>query len=106
MRTQVFYLNEFNRYNLKTQYFIQLKDTQYVFKCTWNDYADCGFLNIEDINSNKIISGIALVNGLTIRHNDIPYVLYFRHINDKTYEPTIDNISKEFAFFYQVEDET
>ena len=106
MVTQAFYLHDFNRYNLKNQYFIQLKDTQYVFKCSWNAYGDCGFLDIEDINRNKIISGIALVNGLTIRHNKIPYILYFRHINNETYEPTIENISKEFAFFYQFEDET
>ena len=106
MVTQAFYLNDFNRYNLKNQYFIQLKDTQYVFKCSWNTYGDCGFLDIEDINRNKIISGIALVNGLTIRHNKIPYILYFRHINNETYEPTIENISKEFAFFYQFEGET
>lgn len=81
----------------------KIGDNNFTFICRWNSYADCGFLSIEDEDSNKIIPSIALVNGLRIRHNKLPYVLYFKHNNNETYEPTIENISKEFSFFYEVE---
>ena len=84
-------------------YLFKIGDNNFTFICRWNSYADCGFLSIEDEDSNKIISSIALVNGLKIRHNKLPYVLYFKHNNNETYEPTIENISKEFSFFYEVE---
>ena len=84
-------------------YLFKIGDNNFTFNCRWNSYADCGFLSIEDEDSNKIISNIALVNGLRLRHNKLPYVLYFRHNNNETYEPTIENISKEFSFFYEVE---
>ena len=96
-------LKEFDINNQNVGYFVKLNDKNFTFNCRWNSYAECGFLTIEDEYGNKIITGRALVNGLRIRHKDIPYVLYFKHNNDETYEPTLDNISKEFSFVYEVE---
>lgn len=103
MTTYSIALKEFDINNQNVGYLVKLNDNNFTFNCRWNSYADCGFLSIEDEDSNKIISSIALVNGLRIRHNKLPYVLYFKHNNNETYEPTIENISKEFSFFYEVE---
>lgn len=96
-------LEGFDNNTPNLRYLFKIGYNHFTFNCRWNSYADCGFLSIEDEDSNKIISNIALVNGLRLRHNKLPYVLYFRHNNNETYEPTIENISKEFSFFYEVE---
>lgn len=106
MTTLAFKIDSFNRKNRNVGYFIKLGDNTFTFNCIWNSYADCAFLTIEDSDRKTIISNIALVNGLRIRHNKIPYIIYFRQENGETYEPTIDNIGKEFIFYYDIEDET
>ena len=106
MTTHQILLKDFNRNNTNIGYFINIADNNYTFFCRWNRYCDCAFLTVEDSDRKAIISSIALVNGLRIRHNKIPYVINFKQIYGETYEPTIDNIAKEFAFFYDIEDET
>ena len=94
-------LNEENRY---IRYFVEIKDETYIFTVRWNNYCNCAFLSISDYNNNPIISGIALVNGLIIKNKNLPYNFVFIQINDETYEPTLENISKEFALVY-IDDE-
>lgn len=81
-------------------YFVELKNETYIFTVRWNEYCNCAFLNITDYYDNPIISGMALTNGLRIRHNKLPYVFIFRQINGQSYEPTINNIADEFALIY------
>ena len=99
---------QFSGFNKKcpySRYFIELKDKTYVFIVRWIDYCDCAVLTIMDENDNKIISGRALVNNLKIRNHNLPYELFFMQINEETYEPILDNIEKEYALFYDDEDE-
>lgn len=93
-------LEDFNENNRYVGYFVTLKEQQFMFKVRWSGYCNCAFVDIEDIDGNAIILGRALVNNLKIRNKDIPYILEFKHINKATYEPRLDNISAEFAFFY------
>ena len=93
-------LKDFGENNRYVGYFVTLKEQQYTFKVRWSGYCNCAFLDIEDMNGEAIIMGRALVNNLKIRNNKLPYILYFRHINNKTYEPRLDNLSEEFAIFY------
>lgn len=93
-------LQDFNEDNRYVGYFVTLKEQQFTFKTRWSDYCQCAFLDVEDIDGNPIILGRALVNNLKIRNKELPYILTFEHINGKTYEPRLDNISAEFAFFY------
>ena len=95
----------FNRQCPYSRYFVDLKNTTYIFLVRWIDYCNCAVLTIFDYNDNKIITGRALVNGLKIRNNQLPYEFYFMQINQETYEPTLDNISNEFALFYDDEEE-
>ena len=97
--------NNFNEKKSYVRYFIVLKEKTYIFTLRWNDYCDCGFISIANYENNPIISNRALTNGLQIRNNKLPYVLYFRQINGETYEPTIDNISTEFVLLYNDEAE-
>ena len=99
-----FNTNGLNSNNMKIAFPITLDEQNFLFKCYWNTYADCAFLDIEDMNNNKIISGRALVNGLKIRNHNIPYILNFVQVTGETYEPTLDIIEKEFAFQYEVEE--
>lgn len=81
---------------------IQLDDNMYNISVKWNDYAQCAFLWLYDADMNPIVLGRALVNNLLIRTDRrlLPQDLRFAHINGETYEPTLDNIGEEFAFFY------
>lgn len=90
----------FNRDNSYNNYLIVIGDNTYSFIIRWLDYCDCAFLNINDEDGEPIISGKALVNNLKIRNNLLPYAFMFVHINNETYEPTIDNIAEEFALIY------
>ena len=96
----MFNMQDFNNENPFVGYFITLKEQQFTFHVRWSEYCNCAFLDIEDVDGNAIILGRALVNNLKIRNKDIPYILEFKHINEETYEPRLDNISAEFAFFY------
>lgn len=100
---QTISLNGFDNNSPCVRYFIELKENTYIFTVRWIDYCDCAFLNITDYDDNPIITGLALVNGLTIRNSKLPYEMEFLQINGETYEPTIDNISNEFAFIYDDE---
>lgn len=94
----------FNNLNNNTpykQYFINIGENTYIFTVRWNEYCDCAFLSINDYENNPIISGVALVNGLKIRNNNLPYMFLFTQINGETYEPTIDNIANEFVLVYE-----
>ena len=93
-------LQDLNKENPFVGYFVTLKEQQFTFHVRWSDYCQCAFLDIDDVNGSPIIMGRALVNNLKIRNNKLPYILYFRHINNKTYEPRLDNLSEEFAIFY------
>lgn len=81
---------------------IDLDDRLFNFTVKWNNYAQCAFLWLYDADMNPIVLGRALVNNLLIRTDRrlFPQDLRFRHINGETYEPTIDNIGEEFAFYY------
>lgn len=94
----------FNNLNNNTpykQYFINIGEYTYIFTVRWSEYCDCAFLSINDYENNPIISGVALVNGLKIRNNNLPYMFLFTQINGETYEPTIDNIANEFVLVYE-----
>jgi hypothetical protein len=93
-------LTGFNNENKYVKYFIELGENTFIFTVRWSNYCNCAFLSITDDDDNDIVSGVALVNGLKIRHNKLPYVLFFTQINGETYEPTIDNIADEFVIIY------
>lgn len=78
---------------------VDLNEDKFTFTLRWNEYCDAFNMDIQDIDNNYLISGLALTNNLIIRHQDLPYLMIFTHINDETYEPTIDNI-KEFGLVY------
>ena len=96
-------LSEENKY---IRYFIELNEETYVFIVRWNTYCNCAFLSIFDYNNNSIITSRALVNGLIIRNKNLPYNFIFTQVNDETYEPTLENISKEFALVYETEEDS
>lgn len=98
---QTINFNGFNTDNLYKQYFTNIGEDTYIFTVRWSEYCNCAFLSIADYENNPIISGVALVNGLRIRNNNLPYVFYFVQINGETYEPTIDNIADEFVLVYE-----
>ena len=98
--------NNFNKKNSHIRYFIPINEVTYIFSVHWDiQYANCGYLSISTFDNIPIINSIALVNGLKIRNNNLPYEFYFIQINGETYEPTIDNIAKEFVLAYEVEDD-
>ena len=76
-----------------------IKEFNMFFDVIWNTNG-FPFLRIADLNDNTIFTS-ALVNNLRIRHKDIPYVLYFVNIYEKSYEPTRKNLSTDFAFVYE-----
>ena len=79
-----------------------IKEFNMFFDVIWNANG-FPFLRIADLNDNTIFTS-ALVNNLRIRHKDIPYVLYFVNIYEKSYEPTRNNLSTDFAFVYEDEE--
>ncbi len=81
---------------------VALDDRLFNFTVKCNDYAGCAFLWLYDADMNRIVLGRALVYNLLIRTDRrlLPQDLRFAHINGETYEPTLDNIGEEFAFFY------
>lgn len=93
-------LNGLNNQNEYVSYFVTLAEETYLFKIRWSNYCQCAFLDIYDDQNNPIIMGRALVNNLKIRNNKLPYEMYFLHLTGETYEPTLDNVSKEFALVY------
>lgn len=99
------YFDGLNEENPYVQYFLELNENTYIFTIRWNNYCHCAFLSITDYNNNEIVSGKALVNGLIIQNNKLPYTFAFTQINDETYEPTLENISKEFALVYLTEED-
>lgn len=104
MTIQGFYFDGFNENCPYSKYFIELKDNTYIFTVRWIDYCKSAFLSISDYEDNPIISGLALSNKLKIRHNKLPYTFFFLQENNESYEPTIDNISKEFVLVYDNEE--
>ena len=97
-------LKNFNRNNQKNTYFVVLNDKTYIFLVRWSGYCKCGFISIKDDDNNDIVTGKALVNGLVIRNQKLPYVLYFLQINGKDYEPNLDIIADEFVLYFDNED--
>lgn len=76
-----------------------LSDNKFVFTLRWNDYCNCFYMDIQNLDGQYLISGLAITNNLIIRHQDLPYIMLFAHINGEVYEPTIDNIT-EFGLVY------
>ena len=76
-----------------------IKEFNMFFNVIWNANG-FPFLPITDLNDNTIFTS-ALVNNLRIRHKDIPYMVYFVNIYEKSYEPTRNNLSTDFAFVYE-----
>ena len=97
----MFSIENFNN-NPNISFTIDLDDRLYNITVKWNEYAKCAFLWLYDADMNPIVSGVALVNNLLIRTDRrlLPQDLRFAQINGETYEPTLDNIGEEFAFFY------
>lgn len=99
-------IEEFKITNIKNYPFISftldLDDRLFNFTVKWNNYAQSAFLWLYDADMNPIVSGVALVNGLLIRTDRrlLPQDLRFLHINGEPYEPTLDTIGEEFAFYY------
>lgn len=95
-------LKGFNQNNYNITSTVTLDDRLFNFTIKWNNYAQCAFLWLHDADMNPIVLGRALVNNLLIRTDRrlLPQDLRFAHINGETYEPTLDNIGEEFAFFY------
>ena len=89
-----------DRNNTFVDFLIDLGENKFTFTLRWNDYCDCFTMDIQDIDANYLISGLAVVNNLIIRHKNLPYIMLFTHIYGETYEPTIDNIN-EFGLFYE-----
>ena len=83
---------------------INIGENNYIFTFQWSFYCECAFVSIKDYDDNFIVSGRALVNGLTIRNHNFPYILYFQQKNGETYEPTLDNIANDFMLFYDDEE--
>ena len=98
------YFNNFNNKNNYNKYFINLKEDTFIFTIRWNFYNNTAYLSISDFEDKPIITGKALVNGLKIRHNKLPYVLYFMQQDGKSYEPTLKNLSKNFVLIYNDEE--
>ena len=97
-------LKNFNSNNQKNTYFVVLNNKTYIFLVRWSEYCKCAFLSIRDDENNDIVSGKALVNGLVIRNNKLPYVLYFFQIDGKNYEPNLDIIADEFVLYFDSEE--
>lgn len=89
-----------DRNNTFVNFLTDLGDNKFTFTLRWNDYSDCFYLDIQDIDATYLISGLALVNNLIVRHPALPYVMLFTHLQGEIYEPTIDNIM-EFGLFYE-----
>lgn len=92
-----------DRQNTYISNLVDLANNKFTFTLRWNDYCNCFFMDIQDIDANYLLSGLAVTNNLIFRHQKIPYPLMFIHINGETYEPTIDNI-KEFGLMYDNEE--
>ena len=101
MATKTIIFNGFNRQNKYNQYFIELADNTYIFIVRWNPYDKCAYLTITDYEDEPIIMGRALTSNLIIRNNRLPYIFMFIQKNGEKYDPTIDNIEKEFALVYE-----
>ena len=97
---KIFRLEHFNEDNQNNKYFITIKDDTYIFSVRWNKYGNYGNVSIADYNNKPIVLGKALVNNLIIRNKKLPYVFYFAQQNNANYEPSLENISKEFVMFY------
>ena len=104
MTIKAFYFDGFNKDCPYSKYFIELNETTYIFNVRWSEYCKCAFLSISDYYDNPIVSGKALVNNLKIRTNKLPYTLYFIQDNNKTFEPTLDNISNSYVLVYNDEE--
>lgn len=89
-----------DRNNTFVSFLTDIGENKFTFTLRWNDYCDCFFMDIQDIDANYLISGLAVVNNLIIRHQDLPYVMIFAHLQEESYEPTIDNIT-EFGLLYE-----
>ena len=89
-----------DRLNTFVSFLADLGENKFTFTLRWNDYCDCFFMDIQDIDNNYLVSGRALTNNFIIRHYDLPYVMLFANLQGETYEPTIDNI-KEFGLIYE-----
>lgn len=101
MVAQYIKFKNFNKKHQNKTYFFTIKENTFILKVFWSEDCDCAFLSIYDYNDNPIFEGKALVNNLVIRNYNLPYIFYFINENGETYEPTINNIEKEFMLAYE-----
>lgn len=88
-----------NRENTYIRSLVNLGDEKFTFTIRWDEEYDYFLLDIQNLDAEYIVCGVALVNNLIIRKKELPYVLLYTHLNGELYEPTIDCIN-EFGFTY------
>lgn len=102
MSYEGFKLEGFNKSNPYINSPVTLGGKTFNFEVRWNFEFDFGYLVIRDNNNKLLLGAIALVNGLkiTLDQRVLPGYLKFVQINGEKYEPEINNIEKEFTFYY------
>ena len=76
-----------DRNNDYVSFLTNLADDKFTFIIRWNEYCECFFMDIQDLDGNYLLSGRALVNGLIVRHQNLPYNMVFLNLQGKNYEP-------------------
>ena len=97
MEYRTIILKDINYKTPNRYYYITLKDKIYRFDVRWNKYGKYAILSIYNSENQAIITGRAMTNGLKIRNNKLPYVMYFLQKDGKTYEPDLDCFSSDFV---------
>lgn len=99
------YLDNFNNDNPRVRKLANIGNKNYVLECFWSNYSNCAYMTIKDDSEESIVNNIALVNGLVIRSKDIPYPIYFKHKDNQTYEPSLEDIATDFIITFDDEEE-
>lgn len=102
MSYDAFKLQGLNKSNPYINSPITLGDKVLNFEVRWDFSFDFGYLIIRDSNNDLLLGATALVNNLkiTLDQRILPGYLKFVHINGENFEPEINNIEKEFIFYY------
>lgn len=102
MSYEAFSLSGFNKANPYISSTLALGEKTFNFEVRWDFQFDFGYVIIRDSKNKVIIGATALVNNLVIKTDQriLPGYLKFVHVNGEKFEPEIDNIEKEFIFYY------
>ena len=102
MSYEAFKLEGFNKANPYINSMMTLGDKNYNFEVRWDFTYNFGYVVIKDNNNTVLRGATALVNNLKIKldQRKLPGYLKFVQINGEEYEPEINNIEKEFIFYY------